>query len=1089
MTELSSMSSSSNVSQSQILRDSHKVKLNFAYGDILGNTYVKSLERFTENMSDSIKDFVFEYIDAITEGGHSLAKATEYLMDENPDIIENFIPPSKKIKLNLSKEQIDNKSIVKKEEQSVETHNNNSNIINDDIPLQLTPYEVKQIENIINNIIIKKNYEYEQREIGMVESIIRDNHIDFLLVINREKISTIIKDIILKHSKANINVNNKLVSDKLIKDYIESNIIELKLYKEMKSNIYNRDLKKEAQLEYNIQKRFLEMLNISSNYGIDRINRENELQIKKLEQGLLYKSRFEQDNLKKQQELQRLEQQKLEKEKTKQKEQELKQQLEQQRIEYLKKQQKLKDRVDQLQKQSFIPELEQRFKQQRDQLLRQRLEQQKINANQPTQFDVKKDQSNNLKDQQEKFIMLKRQQLLKSLQMNDSKSPEALKNKMMLDKLKINQQQQQQQNTSQIKSTSQTSVSKIQDKISNSNFTNISFGNLLNNRKNANNVSMSNIMLDNVKFNSQQQLLLQQQQQLKNYMQTQQGRKSSTSQSILVNSKINSNTTPTTIAGSVNSLKVNSNNNNINSLLVNQRISPVSSSNIASILAAGQNNTNTSSSQDLSSLLSNTKSLLSDKVKSNLSNSQNKTDFPSSYISVSQSLPSTQAISNYSSLIASNPKLTSTSKTSSYSSLLSNDSKLKTRSNSTTATHTSNPKLPVTQSTPDFTSLLSSNPTIVSTSNLSSLLSSANTTNISKLTSSPPSLAVDNKNLPQKQKSTPINVPTTQVSLLSKSKTLPTNIDLSSLLSTTKFPTTTKASSIINNTKIPITQSLDSSLTSLLSNTNVNPSKTQSGSDLSSLNTNSKLSTNIPTTQSEPDFSSLLLSETKPQPAVSVPATQSVPDFSSLLDATIIPSTQSLNDLMSSKKVVATITQTSQSTISLSGIGNEQKVTSNPTVSSNLSSLLSTKLATTQPDSNVNSLLNSGKLATNDYSTLLGINVSNPPPTTKVSTGLTGPDFSMLLPNSGIGSSSIVSSSIPHYLLPAFNTSLPTSLPQQLSLLQNSNILSSLQTPSSQQNLTNSFLTNNSTSTTSKTTTNLKSNSKNPTSSFPSYFF
>jgi len=42
MTELSSMSYSNNINQS-IPRGNQGVKLNFAYGDILGNTYVKSL--------------------------------------------------------------------------------------------------------------------------------------------------------------------------------------------------------------------------------------------------------------------------------------------------------------------------------------------------------------------------------------------------------------------------------------------------------------------------------------------------------------------------------------------------------------------------------------------------------------------------------------------------------------------------------------------------------------------------------------------------------------------------------------------------------------------------------------------------------------------------------------------------------------------------------------------------------------------------------------------------------------------------------------------------------------------------------------
>lgn len=122
----------------------------------------------------------------------------------------------------------------------------------------MTPYDIERIENIINNIIIKKNYVYEKKEIGLVESIIRNNHVDFLSVIQKVKISSIIKDIILKHNKEKFDINsqdNKLVSDEVIKNYLESNIIELKLYKEMKS-LKNRNKRKEATLEYNIQKDF-----------------------------------------------------------------------------------------------------------------------------------------------------------------------------------------------------------------------------------------------------------------------------------------------------------------------------------------------------------------------------------------------------------------------------------------------------------------------------------------------------------------------------------------------------------------------------------------------------------------------------------------------------------------------------------------------------------------------------------------------------------------------------------------------------------------------------------------------------------------
>ncbi|ORX43977.1 hypothetical protein BCR36DRAFT_132892 [Piromyces finnis] len=1046
LSELSAIPSSSNFYQSQGLRDSHQVKLNFAYGDILGNTYVKSLERFTENMSDSIKDFVFEYIDAITEGGHSLAKATEYLMDKNSSVIENFIPPSKKIKLNpyFSENSISKKQISEKENKEI-LNQNNSNIINNNIPLQLTPYEIKQIENIINNIIVKKNYEYEQREIGMIESIIRDNHIDYLSVIKKEEISTIIKDIISKHSRMNIDINNKLVSDKLIKDYIESNIIELKLYQEMKFNGSNHDLKKEAQLEYNIQKRFLEILNISSNNGIDKISRNNELQIKKLEQDILLKKKLEQENIRKQQELQK---QILEQNKTKQKEKQLEQQL----------------------------------------LLRKCLEQQqKINANQLTQFNLKEERNPNLKDQQEKLMMLNHQQFLKSFQVNDSKLSETkMKNNPLFDQLK-SKQQQQQQSSSQIKPISQISTS--QDKKPNSNFSNFSYGNLLNNGKGVNNitsnVSTSNISLNNLNFMSQQQQLLLQQR-LKNYLQNQQGRKLTSSHSLLPNSKLGVNTSSATIVPSTNSIDINSNNSNINSLVTNQRISPVSSTNIASILAASSqklNNSNILSSQNISSIISNNKNILSDKAKANLLSTKNKNDFSSPYGSVSQSLPSSQAFSNYSSLIASNQKLSNTS-------LLANDLKLKTKTNPATSL-ANNLKLSITQSVPDYSSLLTSKPTIVSTSNISSLLSSSNTNDINKLPSTSSSLTIGDKKQSQKQGSIPTSIPTTQTLLNSKSKKLPIDIDLSHILNTTSFPTTTttttKSTSIMKDTKIPTTQSLESNLSALLSNTNnANSSKIQSSSNLSNLNPKSKLNNNIPTAQLGPDFSSLLISKTKPQSTSSFPTTQSGPDFSSLFDATIVPSTQSLNDIMNSKKVVATTNPPSLPTVDLSSIDNNQKLMNDSSVTSKFSSLLSTKLTKTQPDSSFNNLLSKSKL-TNDYSSLLGINTSISPTTTT-----TTPDISMLLPNSGIGSSSIVSSSLSQYLLSACNTSLPpsTSLPQQLSLLNNSNIVGSLQTPSSQQNLTNTFLANNSISSTSKTTKE-KSNSKNPqlpTSSISSFF-
>eukprot|EP00833_Pecoramyces_ruminatium_P008197 jgi/Orpsp1_1/1182229/evm.model.c7180000080419.1 len=407
--------SNSSISQSQPTR-SNQVRINFAYGDILGNTYVKSLERFTENMSDSIKEFVFDYINAITEGGHSLAKATECLMEKNSSIIENFIPPSKKIKLNYISQcdVLNQNKIVKKENEDIEMCN-----ISEDIPLKLTPYEVKQIENIINNIIIKKNYEYEQKEMGLMESIIRDNHIDYLSVIQREKISEIIKDIFLKHNETKFNINNqtdKLVSDKLIKSYLESNITELKIYHEMKCNLKSRDLKKETELEYNIQKRFLEMLNISSNYGIDKINKENEIQLKKLEQEILLRKKLEQENLKKQQELEkkRLEQKMLEQERAKQKDEALKKQKEE--LEKLKQKKERELTLQQKQvknRQEIEKQLELQLKEHQEQLLKQKQEQL---LKQKQEQLLKQKQEQLLKQKQEQLLKQKQEQLLKQKQ-------------------------------------------------------------------------------------------------------------------------------------------------------------------------------------------------------------------------------------------------------------------------------------------------------------------------------------------------------------------------------------------------------------------------------------------------------------------------------------------------------------------------------------------------------------------------------------------------------------------------------------------------------------------------------------------------
>ena len=1124
--------SSSSTSQNQKL-ETNKTRLNFAYGDILGNTYVKSLERFTGNMSDSIRNFVFDYIDAITEGGHSLVKATEYLIEENSNIVENFMPPSKKIK--IQKKLINSKSdrnlIVKKENDDVIMNNVNGNI-----PFELTPYDIERIENIINNIIIKKNYVYEKKEIGLVESIIRNNHVDFLSVIQKVKISSIIKDIILKHNKEKFDINsqdNKLVSDEVIKNYLESNIIELKLYKEMKS-LKNRNKRKEATLEYNIQKRFLEMLNISSNYGIDKINKKNQLQLEKLENEILLRKKLEEENLRKQQKLeqqkleqQKLEQQKLDQEKTKEREEAIKKhQIELEKLKQLKERELALHQQKQMKnRQEIGKQLELQFKEQHEQLLRQKLEKQKIKASQLTQFDPKKEQNKNITDQ-EKLLLLKQQQqqqlLLNSLKINKNKlSENHLKNGNILGQLKVNNLQK----PSQVSYQQQTPVLKGQNKVTNSNITNLSYNNILSSRKNTNTLP-TNLSLNDIKnLNPSQRQRFLQQQHL-NYIKLQsRGQNSSTS--LLGSSNLGSTTGGSfTNASSVNinngSLKGGIANSELASLLGNQKASAnTNSTNISSMLSTNQklNIPKTPPSQNINSLISNRKNSLSEKIKNNVSSpssnlisniNTSKTEFPASFI-------------------GSNSKLSSITKTSSYSSLLSTEQKLDTTSNVTgtqsipkankknSKNNIATTNIPVTQQGPDFTSLLESNANFVSVSNLLS------TNKDIKLTNSPPSILGNLRkvNNQQKQQTTQESslVSTSSSSSMStrlnnKSKTLPNKPDFSSFINNLSIfssskPNTSTISSLLMNANVssdqtletimdkkPLTTQPETNFSSLLSNT------------IKNIDPNSSLSV----TPSTPDFSSVVLSKakTKALPSLSIsPTTKPAgPDYSSLLSTTIVPSTQSLTDILGSKKVATTTnsttnvstastattlatTNTTSTTISsnssnISNLFGDQKLI-NTSAISNLTNLLNTttKLATTLPGSNFSSSIDGQKLSiVGNYNPLLGINANNPASTAKLSTEKTIQDLSLLLPNSGIN---VSSSTINPYILPTYPSLLPqTSLP--LSLLQNQNILNTLQTPSSsQQHLTNPFLANNP----STLTNNLKSNSKKslPTSEFPSSYF
>jgi len=1130
ITDLSNISNSS-ISQNKIPRNNH-VRLNFAYGDILGNTYVKSLERYTENMNDSIKEFVFDYIDAITEGGHSLAKATECLMEDNSNIIDNFTPPSKKIKLKqkLQNSKLEKNQIIKKEINDVEMIKSNDVNL-----LKLTSYELRQIENIINDIIIKKNYDYEQRELGLVESLIRDNHIDYLSVIQKEKISTIINDIILKPIEVKLDINNsndRLVSDKLIKSYLESNIIELKKYKEMKS-LNHRDIKKEEILEYNIQKRFLEMLNILSGYGINKINKENQLQIKKLEQEISLRKKMVQGNLTKQQELekQKLEQQKLEQEKIKQREEVIKNR--QIDLEKLKLEQ-LKERELSSQQQKQVKNRQEIGKQLELQLLRQKLEQPKIKATQLTQFDPKKEQNKNIKEQ-EKLLLHKQQQQkqqLLSFKSDNKLSKSQLKDKNILEPSNINNLQ----NPSQVSLLQQSPVLKDQNKSTSSSYTNISFNNILNTRKNTTNLPTNINDLKNLSP-SQQRLL----QHLK-YIQLQsQQRRQNYSTSLLNNSKLSSVTSgPLVSISSVNinnkSLKNDIANSKLTSLLGNQKLSTnVGSTNITSMINKNQNLniTNTTPSQTIKPLLTNNKSSLSDKVISNtlsppsndisninskISQTAGKSEFPSSFIT------QTTATSNFSSLIESNLKIPSVTKVSNYSSLLSTEQKLNTKNkitgnqplpnlpkqntnnNDSLATSTN---IPVSQQGPDYSPLLKSNTNFVCVSNLSSLLS---TDKNSKSTESPSSIFgnLKNSNIDQQQKPKPTqSFSHFSSSSSSSTSTLPNNnsetlspeTNFSSVINgTNKFssitPNSSAISSLLMNGKVPPAQTIETVI-------NKNPQTNFSDSNFTSLlGQNNKLSTTLlsstkdinTSTKSTPDFSSIVLSKAKTEilPSVSNPSTTKPtgPDYSSLLSATIVPSTQSLTDIMGSKKIATTATSSSTSS-SVSKFLNDQKL-SNVSTTSNLTTLLNTtpKLATSQLDSSFSSLLGSQKLpSTNNYNSLLGVNAFNSSTATKISGEKITPDISMLLPNSGIN----VSSSMNPYLLSTY-TSLPTQTSLPLSLLHNQSILSALQPPSSQQ-LTNPFLGNNpSTTINAKTTTNnLKSKSKKsqlPTSGFSSpYFF
>jgi len=281
-----------------------------------------------------------------------------------------------------------------------------------------------------------------------------------------------------------------------------------------------------------------------------------------------------------------------------------------------------------------------------------------------------------------------------------------------------------------------------------------------------------------------------------------------------------------------------------------------------------------------------------------------------------------------------------------------------------------------------------------------------------------------------------------------------------------------------------------------------------------SITTSSHLSdaTKLPTTQVKTTASATSSTSSTSATSIttvssSVTTKPSGPDFSSLLNATIVPSTQAITDIIGAQKMATIPTSSTTKAITLSKSTKSTPTLIPPSIPTNLVNLISnqklsrplssaTSSIATATNNNLNSLLGASlgsslpgqDLSAGNYSSLLGMNaatVSN-----KLPVKPTPPNFPMFLPNSGIGASSIVTS-------PYLINTLPTTNNIPLSLLSNPGLMNvSLPTPS-QQALTSAFLTNNiaaavagTSSSTSKTSANkLKNNSKNPQlrTTFPYY--
>ncbi|ORX75509.1 hypothetical protein BCR32DRAFT_329771 [Anaeromyces robustus] len=754
----------------------------------------------------------------------------------------------------------------------------------------------------------------------------------------------------------------------------------------------------------------MEMLNISTNYGIDKINKDNELQLKNLEQEILKRKTLEQERLR-QQELQKqkLEQQKLEQEKTKQKEKMLNKQLEQQKLKQ--QQQQQQQRHD---REIALKQIEKQLK--------QRMEQQKINDNKSTiQFDSKKDQSTTISTTPTTMITAnnnkkKNKSPVSEVQtsINISKPTQQSKSTPL-----VNEGKEITHPQSNIKLSSTPPPSLHVNNSRNSNIRDAPPTFIINCLKQLP-VEKQNYLIRHpdkltkyIKLQHQHQLQQQQQQQ-KQKQQQQQEIKQNIQSSVLLNSTISS--TPQTPSTSVKTgSSINDKNNNASTNNINGKLDSI---NVTSLSNAKKM---TTPSSNLSSL-PNKKNLLSDLTKVT---TQNKTT-PASYISVSQNpiKPNFTPFNN---------------KEGAASLSLLKKSK----------------KLIVTQSTPtqDYTSLLSSNH-LASVDN-------------AKLTSKSVTSALASTTTDKKQQSNKLSThPSTSVSSVASLK----GPDYSSLIGNTSITT---ASLLSDTTKLSTTQSKTTSATktSIITNT-------------------------ITTTSSTPVT-------TKP----------SGPDFSSLLNATIVPTTQAITDIIGSQKITSLSATSTNKATTLSKSTKSTPTLIPPSIPTNLvnlignqklgrlSSATSSMAAAAASNNNINSLLGAsltGSLPGQDLSTasysLLGMNaaaaaaVSNKLPVKPA----TPPNFPMFLPNSGIGTSSIVTSP---YLL----NNLPNTSNIPLPFFSNPRLINaSLPTSSSQQSLTSAFLTNNvaaatvaggSSSTTPKTSANkLKNNPKNPQlRTFPYY--